>query len=211
MRKCSIVLAGCVMAILIGCGDTPAPGSAAKKEAVKPEPLTGQTAVFRMYGMARQWAPDAQLLELQNMHLSETPDGAPGTGTAWEATFVSATLGKSRGYTYSIVDGEANLHKGSFAGQEEKFSGSKGIKTPFLMAAVKVDSDAAYKTAIETTLSKAADYDKRNPGKPITIMLERTNMHPDPAWRIVWGTSVGTSNFSVLIDASTGGYLETTH
>jgi len=39
--------------------------------------------------------------------------------------------------------------------------------------------------------------------------LERTNKHPDPAWRIIWGESVGTSNFSVLIDASTGEYLET--
>ena len=63
----------------------------------------------------------------------------------------------------------------------------------------------------ETPLSKAADYDKKNPGKPITIMIEKTNKHPDPAWRIVWGTSAGTSNFSVLIDASTGVYLETTH
>ena len=77
------------------------------------------------------------------------------------------------------------------------------------MAAVKVDTDTAYKTAMDTTQSKAGDYDKKNPGKPITILLERTNKHPDPAWRIIWGESAGTSNFSVLIDASTGEYLET--
>ena len=211
MRKLSIVLSGCLMAILAGCGDTTATAPVAKKEAAKPEPITGQTAVFRMYGMARQWAPDAQLLEMQNMHLTETPDGAPGTGTAWEAVFTSLSLHKSRSYTYSIVEGEGNLHKGVFGGPEDRFSGMKGVKSPFLMAAIKVDSDAAYKTAMETPSSKAADYDKKNPGKPITIMLERTNKHPDPAWRIVWGASTGTSNFSVLIDASTGAYLETTH
>ena len=80
---------------------------------------------------------------------------------------------------------------------------------PFPIAAVKVDTTAAYKTAMETPQSKAADYDKKNPGKPITILLEKTSKHPDPAWRIIWGESVGTSNFSVLIDASTGAYLET--
>ncbi len=211
MRKLSIVLAGCLMAILTGCGDSPTTAPAAKKEAAKPEPITGQTAVFRMYGMARQWASDSQVLQLQNIHLSDTPDGARGTGTAWEAVFTSQTLHKSRSYTYSIVEGEGNLHKGTFGGPEERFSGTKGLLSPFLMAAVKVDSDAAYKTAMETVLSKAADYDKKNPGKPITIMLERTNKHPNPAWRIVWGASVGTSNFSVLVDASTGAYLETTH
>jgi hypothetical protein len=83
------------------------------------------------------------------------------------------------------------------------------MTSSFLMAAIKVDTDAAYKTAIETVRSHAAEYDKKNPGKPITILLERTNKHPDPAWRIIWGESVGTSNFSVLIDASTGEYLET--
>ena len=77
------------------------------------------------------------------------------------------------------------------------------------MAAIKIDTAAAYKTAMETPHSHAAEYDKKNPGKPITILLERTTKHPDPAWRIIWGESAGTSNFSVLIDASTGEYLET--
>jgi hypothetical protein len=122
---------------------------------------------------------------------------------------VSAAKSKSRSYTFSIVEGEANLHKGSFAGLEESWSGPSGQTTPFLMAAVKIDTDAAYKTAMESPHSKAADYDKKNPGKPITILLERTSKHPNPAWRIIWGESVGTSDFSVLIDASTGEWLET--
>ena len=146
---------------------------------------------------------------MQSMHLTEAKDGPPGMAPAWQAVFVSAAKSQSRSYTYSIVDGEGNLHKGAFAGPEEGWSGPRGVNTPFLMAAIKVDTDAAYKTAMETPASKAADYDKKNPGKPITILLERTAKHPDPAWRIIWGESVGTSNFSVLIDASTGEYLET--
>src|SRR5204862_8034224 len=92
---------------------------------------------------------------------------------------------------------------------QEGWSGARRMVAPLTRVAVKVDTDAAYKTAMENPLSKAADYDKKNPGKPITILLEKMPKYPDPVWRIVWGESVGTSNFSVLIDASTGLYLET--
>ena len=87
---------------------------------------------------------------------------------------------QSRSYTYSIVEGEGNLHKGAFAGPEESWSGNRGIDSPFLMAAVKVDTDAAYKTAMETPHSKAAEYDKKNPGKPITICSKEPPSTPTP-------------------------------
>jgi hypothetical protein len=207
MSKLSIFPAIALLAILTACSDTTAP--TVKKEPVKLEPVTGQSAVYKMYQMARSWAPDAQVVKAQSMHLSEVKDGAPGTAPAWQATFVSTAKGQSRSYTFSIVDGEGNLHKGAFAGPEAGWSGPTDMDAPSLMAAIKIDTDAAYKTAMETTHSHAAEYDKKNPGKPITIMLERTSKHPDPAWRIIWGESAGTSNFSVLIDASTGEYLET--
>jgi hypothetical protein len=35
--------------------------------------------------------------------------------------------------------------------------------------------------------------------------------YQDPVWRIIWGESAGTSDFSVYVDASTGDYLETLH
>jgi hypothetical protein len=210
MRTSSILLATALFALLTACSDTSTtPTTVAKKEPEKLEPVGGQTGIFKMYQMARSWAPDAQVLTMQSMHLTEAKDGAPGMAPAWQAVFVSAAKSQSRSYTYSIVEGEGNLHKGAFAGPEQGWSGPRGVNTPFLMAAIKVDTDAAYKTAMETPTSRAADYDKKNPGKPITILLERTAKHPDPAWRIIWGESVGTSNFSVLVDASTGQYLET--
>ncbi len=209
MSKPYIFPAIALLAILTACSDTPTT-TAEKKEPEKPEPVTGQTAIFKMYQMARAWAPDAQVMTMQSMHLSEVKDGAPGTAPAWQANFVSAAKSQSRSYTFSIVEGEGNLHKGAFAGPEQGWSGGpSGLNSPFLMAAIKVDTDAAYKTAMENARSHAAEYDKKNPGKPITIMLEKTAKHPDPAWRIIWGESAGTSNFSVLIDASTGEYLET--
>jgi hypothetical protein len=50
---------------------------------------------------------------------------------------------------------------------------------------------------------------KKNPDKPILFILEKTRRFPDLTWRIVWGESVGLSDFSVFVDASTGKYLET--
>jgi hypothetical protein len=209
MRKPSLLIAAALLAILTACSGTPTATTTAKKEPEKLVSVTGQSALYRMYQMARAWSSDAQVLKLVSLHLTEAPDGPPGAAPAWQAIFTSDSKGRSRGYTFSIVESEGNLHKGPFAGPEQSWSGPTGVTTPFLILAVKVDTDAAYKTAMTTPQSKAAEYDKKNPGKPITLMLEKNNKFPDPAWRVIWGESIGTSNFSVFVDASTGSYLET--
>ena len=58
---------------------------------------------------------------------------------------------------------------------------------------------------------EAACRDEKNPGKPVTFLLEKIAKYPDPVWRVIWGESVGTSNFSVYVDASTGEYKEKLH
>jgi hypothetical protein len=209
MRRSRFALpAIALFTLLAACSDSSTP-SAAKKEPEKVEPITGQTAIYRMYQSARTWANDAQVLKLASIRMSEVPDAPPATGAAaaWEAVFTSETRSEAKTYTYAVVEGEGNLHKGAFAGPSEAWSGPHGVNSPFLIAAVKVDTDAAYKAALE----HAADYEKKNPGKKITFLLEKTNKHPDPAWRVIWGESVQTSGFSILIDASTGAYLETVH
>lgn len=205
VRRFPAPLAGALLLTLAACSSAPAPE---KKEAAKPpEPITGQSALYKMYQVARtQWAPDAQVLKLDSMHLTEVPE-VPGKAAAWEATFTSANLSRARTYTFSVIEEQPTLHQGVFAGNEENFSGSSGVTKPFLIAAVKIDTDAAY----ETAHAKAADFEKKNPGKVITVLLEKNDRFPDPAWRIIWGESVGTSSFSVFVDASTGAYLETMH
>ncbi|HLK64016.1 MAG TPA: hypothetical protein VKU19_11285 [Bryobacteraceae bacterium] len=205
MRKLSFLLSGTLALLLTGCSETPAP--TAKKAPEKPEPITGQSALFKMYGSARLWAPDAQVLKLNTILLSDVPDVPRGKAAAWQAVFVSPSRSQSRTYTYSIVEEQGNLHKGTFGQQEEAWSGPHGDNAPFLMAAVKVDTDAAY----ETALKEGTDYDKKNPGKPITFLLEKIAKFPDPVWRVIWGESVGTSNFSVYVDSSTGMYQEKMH
>ena len=206
MRNILLPISAALFFLLTGCSDTtPAPK---KKEAEKLEPITGQSALFKMYQVARSWAPDAQVLKMSSMPMTEVPNVPPGTAAAWEATFVSASGSKARRYTYSIVESEGNLHKGVFPGQDEGWSGARGNNSPFLMLAIKVDTDAAYKTALE---NGGSDYDKKNPGKPISFLLEKVAKHPDPVWRVIWGESAATSNFSVYVDASTGEFKEKLH
>ena len=190
---------------LAGCSQTPNK-TAPKAEEKAPEPVGGLSALYQMYRPARNWAADAEVLKMGSIPMREANiKPVPGKAVAWQVTFVSPSRAKARSWTYSVIEGEGTLHKGAFAGLEEAWSGPRGINKTFSMQAVKTDTEAAYKTA----LGKAAEYEKKNPGKPISFLLESTSKHPDPYWRVIWGESVGTSNFSVIVDAATGLYLET--
>jgi len=204
MKTFTLFSAATFLLLLAGCStETPPPQ---KKAEEKPaEPVTGRQALQQMYIAARGWAADIQPVTINSILLPEVK-AEPGKAAAWQALFVSASQGKARSYTYSIVESEGNLHKGVFAGLDQN-TGLSGAAKPFPMAAVKVDSDQAYQTA----LKKGAEYNKKNPGKPITFLLEANKKFPDVSWRVIWGESVGTSSFSIFVDASTGGYLETIH
>jgi hypothetical protein len=207
LMKTPLVTAGTALILLLaGCSDAP---KIAEKKAPPPaaEPVTGQSALYKMYQVARTWAPDLEVLKMVSMQMPDVK-AEPGKAPAWEATFVSVSRGKARSYTFSVVEGEGNLHKGVFAGIEEGWSGPRGVTKPFTIQAVKTDTDAAYKEALA---NKGADYEKKNPGKPITFLLEKNNKFPDPSWRVIWGESVGTSNFSVYVDCSTGAFQEIFH
>jgi hypothetical protein len=39
------------------------------------------------------------------------------------------------------------------------------------------------------------------------MLLEWTDRTPTAAWRVIWGTSVGNSAYSVFIDPTNGTYL----
>lgn len=202
MKTLLLALASASLLLLSGCSE--APQKTEKKETAPPEPVTGRRALYQMFNAARGWAPDVQILRLRSIDLPEVKRER-GKAGAWEAYFVSAQLGRARSYTYSAIEAEGNLHKGVFAGVEESGSGPRGASTPFLIAALKTDSDEVYQTA----LKKAADYEKKNPDKVISFLLEKTDRFPSPAWRVIWGESVGASNFSIFVDASTGLYLQT--
>lgn len=204
MKMFWLVLAA---SLLVGCSDTPTKTASEEKKAESKalDPITGRQAYQQMYPAARSWAPDSQPLQLKSIRLSGVKDGKGKSG-AWLCLFVSPSRARVKTYTWSAIEAEGNLHKGVFAGQEDSYSPSRQMQ-PYLTAAIKTDSDEAYETAV----GKSADYLKKNPDKPVNFVLEQTPRHPDLAWRIFWGESVGTSDYSIYVDATTGQFLERVH
>lgn len=198
MKRCTPAVA--LLGVLLGlaaCSDTTPTKT---KEPEKPSPpITGRQAFQQMYPMARAWATDAQPVHVESINLPQVKS-ADGKAGAWETIFYSPSRGRQRMYTWSAVEAEGNLHKGVFAGIEED---ARPMKT-FEIAALKTDSDEAYQTAV----AKSAEYLKKNPDKPVFFVLEMTNRFPDLVWRVVWGTSIGSSDYSVFVDATSGKFLE---
>ncbi|HTW64172.1 MAG TPA: hypothetical protein VME17_06130 [Bryobacteraceae bacterium] len=181
-----------------------APKTASEKQPAKPPmALTGRQAFQRMYPQARGWAPDALPLQIQSINLPQVKAG-DGKAGAWRVIFVSASRGKAKTYTYSAVEGD--LHEGVFGGTEEDYT-PRTDSSPFQVSAIRIDSDQAYKTAA----AASADYIKKNPGKPVIFLMEQTRRFPDVTWRVIWGGSVGTSDYSVFVDGTTGQLLEKMH
>jgi hypothetical protein len=190
----------CGLAVaLSGCSDQPE--VKAKKKA---DPVTGQTALYRMYQVARSWAPDAEVLKMNSIHLTEVP-AVRGEAGAWQVEFTSAAKSAQRTYTYSVVESEGNLHEGVFPGPEE--GGAAPAAQAFMVGAVKVDTDAAY----QKSLTKAAEYNAKNSEQTISFELGKQEGSENPVWRVIWGESAGTSGLSVLIDGTTGEYIKTLH
>ncbi len=199
----SILFPITLMLMLAACSEAPKKAEQ-KKEPEKPaEPVTARQAFQQIFATARAWAPDAQILQMSSVRLQNVKE-EPGKAAAWQAIMVSPSRSRAKMFTYSVAEGPSNLHKGVFGSADDAYT-PRGQAKPFPVAALKTDSDQA----LEAAMKKAADYAKKNPDKPITYLLELTNVNPNPTWRVIWGESIGTSNYSIFVDASTGEYLKT--
>ncbi|MFN7924739.1 MAG: hypothetical protein U0Q16_31845 [Bryobacteraceae bacterium] len=176
-----------------------------KKVKAPPEPVSAQSAFFKMFGQARQWANDAQVLKVEPVPLTAIKEKG-GKWPAWRATFTSDTKRRMKSFQFSVVESDG-VHEGVFGGTEESWGGSRGQEIAFLMQAFKIDSPAA----IDTAIGKSAEYIKKHPDVPITVVLGKTKEDGNPTWRVIWGASASTSNYSVYVDATSGQYLKTMH
>ncbi|MGO9096273.1 MAG: hypothetical protein ACLQGV_13745 [Bryobacteraceae bacterium] len=187
-----------VFLLLAGCSEAPKPPAEA------PKPVSAQTAFYRVFGSARGWAADAQPLRVAEIDVDEVK-AEGGKAGAWEAVFVSQSQGQVRRYVYSVIHRPArNLREGVNAEPPEAWSG-RGDSEPFLFQAFKTDSPAAY----EVAMMRSGDYAKKNPGKEVKFLLEKTRRFANPRWQVFWGESISASNYSIFVDAATGEYLGT--
>jgi len=188
-----------VLVFLGGCSDPP---KKAKEPTAPPEPVGAQFAFHQVFLTARTWAPDLLVMRVRDVPMTSVK-GEGGKRAAWEVSVVSPSKAKLRTFIYSVVE-EGNIHQGVFPAGEESYTGPQGQASAWPVQAFRTDSIAAYNTALE----HSADFVKKNPDIPVTFLLEQNKRHPVLTWRVIWGTSVATSGYSVYINASTGEFIE---
>src|SRR5260370_13904950 len=148
----------------------------AKKEPAKaPEAMTAQLAFYEMYKPARAWATDLLALSVAS---GEAPNikNEDGKAGMWTAVFVSPSRTEARSFTYAVVDSGADIRKGVNISNALTWSGATATSKPFSNSEFTVDSDAAYKAAVE----KAADWLRKNPNHKATMRLGNAARVPGP-------------------------------
>jgi hypothetical protein len=185
--------------LLSACSETPTE-TKVKAPEKPPAPITAQQAFRYTYPAARAWAGDSLPLRIRSIHLTDVPS-EPGKAAAWEITYVSPVQQQARIYTWSAIEASETLHKDVFAGKSQAWSGSRGQEQPFQASAFHIDTPAA----LETALAGSKPYLSKPGTKPaINFLLEFTPRFPEPVWRVFWGETAGSAEYTALVGASTG-------
>ncbi len=153
-----------------------------------------------MFAAARAWAPDSRPFRLTNLYLKQSP-GIGGRSAAWIAGFASAARRQSRTYTFATLK-TAGLRPGVFSGHDESYrSDSELSGSPFEPAALKIDTDAAFRTA---EAKGGSLFREKNPQQPVTFVLERERASGLAVWRVCYAPDCTSSRFTVTINATNG-------
>jgi hypothetical protein len=185
--------------LLSSCSDSTSE-TKVKEPEKPPAPITAQQAFRFTYPAARAWAGDSEPIRIRGMNLTEVPP-EPGKAAAWEIIYVSPAQHEARIYTWAAIEASQTLHKDVFAAKAQTWTESNGQEKPFAASAFHIDTPAALETAM--TASKTY-LDKPGTKPPVNFMLEFTPRFPDPVWRVMWGETPGSAQFTVFVDAATG-------
>ncbi len=191
--------------LLTACSESPAPVEK-KAPAPPPSPISGRQAIQSVYGPARIWASDAQPISVQSANLAEmkldASEANKGKAGAWEIVFASPSMGQQRSYTWSAVETEG-WHKGVFGGQKAAWSPG-GAQRLFSIAQVMTDTPEAFDTAAKAS----AEYLEKPGKRPrVSYELESSGRFTGPVWRVLWGGTVSSAEYFVVVDAMTGKLL----
>jgi hypothetical protein len=151
-----------------------------------------------MYKPAYAWAHDILPLKVEPKSKTEA-----GKAAIWEATFGSPSKHEYSKFTFAVEAKPPDIRKGVAAEQALPWAGPTHNALAFQSSEFVVDSDAAYKTALE----KASSWLKEHPAVPLnTFSLGAASSYPGPVWSFVWGDK--KMGFFQLVSATTGQALK---
>ena len=192
-----------------GCSDSSAPPKKAEvKKIEEAQPVSGQSAIFQSFQVARTWASDAMLLKLENGDIPEAKP-QPGKYGLWRATFISQSKSAKREYLYAAADSDGGIIQGARAGADSSYTRNPQVH-PFAVQEIRVDTVAAYETAMKVVAADKAMQKiiAENKDLPVQYQLEWTGLAPKPQWRVIFGVTVSQSKFSILVDANNGKFVK---
>ncbi len=205
MKK-KVFLSTTIMVAMVGLsGCSNAPKTAAKVEtgtkkepaAPPPEAVSAQRAFYEAFKPARTWATDLLALSVTSGEVPgiKNEDGKAGL---WTIIFVSPSRKEARSFTYAAADSGTEIHRGVSVSDALYWGGATPTSKPFSNSEFAVDSDAAYKVAVQ----KAAGWLKTHPNQKVTFRLGNASRFAAPVWYVMWGTT--KNGYAALVNATTG-------
>lgn len=162
-----------------------------------PEPISAQRALTFAFGKARSKAQDLDIFSISNLNLASVPS-AEGKAGAWQFRFLSRSQSTIYNVRYAVADELPSFREGAWDAGSQGYSPQGSRAKPFTLQALRCDSTTAYEIAVEN----AKDYLKKEVVPPVHFLLELTDMYALPTWRVYWGNSLSTAEYSVYVDAN---------
>ncbi len=114
-------------------------------------------------------------------------------------TFGSPSKKQYATFTYAVEAQPPDIRKGVTASTVVAWGGPTNEALPFQSSEFNIDSDDAYKTAME----KAGPWVKDHPDIQLTTLsVGAASRVPGPVWSVVWGDK--KQGFFQLVSATTG-------
>lgn len=201
------VLIATLLLALAGCSSNqpanPAPTQPAAKKTS--DAITGREAFQRLYVTARGWSPDARPFQLQS-GVTKDAAGHDGRAPIWRASFASPARQKQQPFQWSGAVGPDAGEPGISHGTEDSYSPTNSSTQVFDPLFLKIDSDAAYQTALKHGGEKLV---KATPDIPVTYRLGWDPRQNELHWRVAFGKSSDSPDLAVDVNASTGEFMRT--
>ena len=212
MRKLTLTLSCCLLAMLAGCSSDQKPAatsssSAAKPAVEAPEYITGRAAFQKLFISARSFAADIKPFRLQSGYVADAPT-AEGKAGIWHCYFASPSKREAKSYTWSGVSGENMPDRGVSHGTEDTWNPSNSSSQVWELAYLKVDSDKAYEVAQKHGGDKLM---KKDAKQPVTFILDWDGHEQKLLWHVIYGTSANDAKLRIAVDASSGEFVRNEH
>ena len=202
------LLSTCLLLLTACESRNPPSTSSGEKGAQPPAPVTeqdaaetGRFAFQKTCIAARSWAQDAKPVSLESQ-VTKAFTGQGGKAGVWRASFASASRQAMKAWTWSGVAAEDAPSRGINPGSEETFNPANTSTRPFDPAFLKIDSDAAFQTAIEHGGAAA----KKDPGTTAAYLLFFDARQNQLKWRVTLDPAKSRP-MTVWVDATSGKVL----